>query len=72
MKMTAQEIERLIRTANCSRRDMETILDLAKRVEGVPLDDEGFNDLIDAINVLRGFRRELELIQMKLGVMPRR
>ena len=67
MKMTAQEIERLVRVANCSRRDMETILDMAKKFDGFPLSDQDNDTLVDAVNALRGFRKDLQLIQMKMG-----
>jgi hypothetical protein len=72
MKMTAQEINDLIRRANMSRKDIEGILDAAKRFDGFPLSDQDHNTLIDAVNALRGFRKDLQLIQMKLGGLPGR
>ncbi|HUK57381.1 MAG TPA: hypothetical protein VLY20_12065 [Nitrospiria bacterium] len=72
MKMTAQEIERLIRVANCSRRDMETILEMAKKFDGFPLSDQDNDTLVDAVNALRGFRKDLQLMQMKMGGTPGR
>jgi hypothetical protein len=67
MKMMPQEIERLIRVANCSRRDMETILESAKKFEGFPLSDQDNDTLVDAVNAIRGFRKDLQLMQMKAG-----
>jgi hypothetical protein len=67
MKMSEQEIERLIRVANCSRRDIETLLDAAKRFNGFPLSDQDNDTLVDAVNALRGFRKDLQLMQMKMG-----
>ena len=72
MKMTAQEIERLVRVANCSRRDMETILDMAKKFDGFPLSDQDNDTLVDAVNALRGFRKDLQLMQMKMAGIPGR
>ncbi|MBI3812111.1 MAG: hypothetical protein HY283_07890 [Nitrospirae bacterium] len=70
MKMTAQEINELIRRANMSRKDIEGILDAAKRFDGFPLSDQDNDTLTDAVNALRGFRKDLQLIQMKLGGLP--
>ena len=70
MKMTAQEINDLIRRANMSRKDIEGILDAAKRFDGFPLSDQDNDTLTDAVNALRGFRKDLQLIQMKLGGLP--
>jgi len=67
--MTSQEIERLIRVANCSRRDMETILDMAKRFDGIPLSDQDNDTLTDAVNALRGFRKDLQFLLRKTGSM---
>lgn len=72
MKMTAQEINELIRRANMSRKDIEGILDAAKRFDGFPLSDQDNDTLTDAVNALRGFRKDLQLIQMKLGGLPGR
>jgi hypothetical protein len=72
MKMTAQEINDLIRRANMSRKDIEGILDAAKRFDGFPLSDQDNDTLTDAVNALRGFRKDLQLIQMKLGGLPGR
>ncbi len=72
MKMTAQEINELIRRANMSRKDIEGILDAAKRFDGFPLSDQDNDTLVDAVNALRGFRKDLQLIQMKLGGLPGR
>jgi hypothetical protein len=72
MKMTAQEIERLVRVANCSRRDMETILDMAKKFDGFPLSDQDNDTLVDAVNALRGFRTDLQLMQVKMAGIPGR
>ena len=71
MKMMDQEIDRLIRVANCSRRDIETILESAKKFDGFPLSDQDNDTLTDAVNALRGFRKDLQLKQMKLGVKAR-
>jgi hypothetical protein len=67
MKMSAQEIERLIRVANCSRRDIETILEMAKKFDGFPLSDKDSDTLTDAFNALHGFRKDLQLVLMKMG-----
>jgi hypothetical protein len=72
MKMTTQEINELIRRANMSRKDIEGILDAAKRFDGFPLSDQDNDTLTDAVNALRGFRKDLQLIQMKLGGLPGR
>jgi hypothetical protein len=72
MKLTAQEINELIRRANMSRKDIEGILDAAKRFDGFPLSDQDNDTLTDAVNALRGFRKDLQLIQMKLGGSPGR
>ena len=72
MKMTDQEINELIRRANMSRKDIEGILDAAKRFDGFPLSDQDNDTLTDAVNALRGFRKDLQLIQMKLGGLPGR
>ncbi|HET6464909.1 MAG TPA: hypothetical protein VFH55_04780 [Nitrospiria bacterium] len=65
--MTAQDIERLVRVANCSRRDIETILEAAKKFDGFPLSDQDHDTLTDAFNALHGFRKDLQLIFMKAG-----
>jgi hypothetical protein len=66
MKMTAQGIDRLIRVANCSRRDMETILDAVKQFDGFPLSDQDNDTLTGAVNALRGFRKDLQLLLMQM------
>lgn len=71
MKMTAKEIDELIRRANMSRKDIEGILDAAKRFEAFPLSDQDNDTLVDAINALRGFRKDLQFMQIKLGGMQR-
>jgi hypothetical protein len=66
MKLTAQDIERLIRVANCSRRDIETILEMAKKFDGLPLSDQDSDTLTDAFNALHGFRKDLQLKLMAI------
>ena len=65
--MTPQQIDDLIRLANWARKNIELILDVAKKHEGLPLPNQDSDTLVDAINVLRGFRKDLQLILMKEG-----
>jgi hypothetical protein len=69
MKMTAKEMDELIRRANMSRKDIEGILAAAKRFDAFPLSNQDNDTLTDAVNALRGFRKDLEfiLMQMKSG-----
>jgi hypothetical protein len=53
--------------ANCSRRDIETILEMAKKFDGFPLSDKDSDTLTDAFNALHGFRKDLQLVLMKMG-----
>jgi hypothetical protein len=72
MKLTVKEIDDLISRCRSAGAHLDAVLSAAKKFDNFPLTPEDNDALVHAYNIIRGIRKDLQLIQLKPGGIPER